>query len=217
MMVYQTRWDFIEPYVQGRRVLDVGATELVGTVHWRKKERWLHGKIAQVASRVVGLDKNCEQVDALRHEGYDIRQGNAESFELGERFEVIVAGELIEHLSNPGDFLDCVKRHLTLRGFLILTTPNRFNALAFLKAARRNRIPTYDKPIDKHVLYFDEDALRNLLLRHGLIPMDIAYYESVGSPPRDAKTRLLMTLLRRYRPVLLPGLLMAASMAPLRP
>ena len=210
MRSYRTRWDFIRPYVENKKVLDIGPAELIGTVHRFKEARWLHGKIASVATEVIGLEINEEQVDALRDMGYDIRLGDAESFYLGETFDVVVAGELIEHLSNPGKFLECARRHLRPNGVLLLTTPNRFSALAFLKVLRRNQVPSYDKPIAKHVIYFDEDSDKNLLTRYGFSDIIIAYYEAVGDPPKDFRTQLLNAFLRRYRPVLLSGLLVSA-------
>jgi 2-polyprenyl-3-methyl-5-hydroxy-6-metoxy-1,4-benzoquinol methylase len=154
--VFRTRWAFIKSYVVNKTVLDVGPAELVGTVHRDKEERWLHKKIAAVAARVVGLEISEEQVQALRGMGYEVRWGNAEDFDLGEEFDVVLAGELIEHLSNPGRFLDCARRHLRPGGVLLLTSPNRFSALEFLKVFRRGVAPVYNKAIAKHVLYFDE-------------------------------------------------------------
>lgn len=210
MKSYRTRWDFIRPYVEGKKVLDVGPAELVGTAHKHKEERWLHKKMASVAAEVIGLEINEEQARALRNMGYDIRLGDAESFDLSETFDVIVAGELIEHLSNPGEFLKCTRRHLRPNGILLLTTPNRFGGLAFLKVLRRNRVSSYNKPIAKHVIYFDEDSIKSLLTRYGFSDIVITYYEAVGDLPKDRKTRLLNAFLRRYRPVLLSGLLVSA-------
>jgi len=208
--VYRTRWAFIKPFVVDKTVLDIGPAELVGTINRDKEERWLHKKIASVATRVVGLEINEEQVSALRAMGYDIRQGDAEDFDLGERFDIVVAGELVEHLSNPGRFLECARRHLHPGGILLLTTPNRFSAGAFLTVLRRNRVPSYEKPIAKHVMYFDEDSIRSLLTRHGFTNISVSYYEWVGAPPKGLWVRLVNVLLRRFRPSLLSGLLVAA-------
>lgn len=210
MRVYQTRWEFIEPYVKGKTVLDVGATELVGTINSGKMGRWLHKKIADVAYKVVGLEQNNEQVQILRKIGYDIRCGDAETFNCDEHFDVIVAGELIEHLSNPGKFIECSRSHLRSGGTLVLTTPNRFDFVPFFKAFLMNRITAYNKPIAKHVVYFDEESVKSLLERYGFSDITIAYYESVGNLPEGFKTRLVNVLLRRYRPIILPGLLAAA-------
>jgi SAM-dependent methyltransferase len=214
MNVYRTRWEFVEPWVKGKAVLDVGPAELVGTVNKFKEERWLHKLVASAASRVVGLELSLEQVQALRELGYDIRQGDAEAFSLGETFDVVLAGELIEHLSNPGAFLDCARHHLNPGGILLLTTPNRFDAYKFLKTVQTGHIPGYHKPIAKHVCYFDENSLKDLLARYGFGDAVIGYAEVVSRPPTRLKVRTLNRLLRRYRPSLLPVLLVAACVLP---
>jgi SAM-dependent methyltransferase len=208
--VYKTRWQFIERYVRGKRVLDVGPAELMGTVHRHKLSESIHERICGLAREVVGLDKSMEQVQALLKLGYDIREGDAEGFELGEQFDVIVAGELIEHLSNPGAFLECARRHLGSDGVLVLTTPNRFGLIRFLSALRRNSIPSYNKPIAKHVAFYDDNCLRDLLRRHGFSDFTVAYYEWVGRPSGSFKIGILNALLRRFRPRFLAGLMIAA-------
>lgn len=213
MKVYQTRWEFIEPFVRGRTVLDIGPAELLGTVHKFKEDRWIHKLVVSVASKVVGLEINMEQVKALRELGYDIRHGNAESFSLDETFDVVLAGELIEHLSNPGAFLDCVRRHLNSNGVLLLTTPNRFDAYRFLTTVQTGKIPAYNKPIAKHVFYFDENCLKDLLTRHGFCEITVNYAETVGRPLTKLR-RVFNRLLRRYRPNLLPVLLVSSCTTP---
>ncbi len=41
-----------------------------------------------------------------------------------EMFDVIIAGEIIEHVSNPDELLNKIHKHLKKNGMLILTTPN---------------------------------------------------------------------------------------------
>lgn len=211
-MVYKTRWEFIEPYVRGKRVLDIGPAELMGTIHRHKLQESIHKRIVTVAQKVIGLEKNAGQVRALQKLGYEILEGDAEKFSLDEVFDVIVAGELIEHLSNPGAFLDCARQHLRPDGMLLLTTPNRFGALVFLCTLLHNSIPSYNKPIAKHVAYYDENCLRDLLHRHGYTRFTVAYYEWVGSPTFNFKTKALDALISRLRPRFLPGLMIAAQL-----
>ena len=209
--VFRERWQFLEPYFRGKTVLDIGPAELVGTSNRHKLEKtWLHARIKSVAAHVVGLEKNPEQVEALTRLGYNIVQGDAESFDLGAQFDVVFAGELIEHLSNPGLFLECAKRHLKPDGVLLLTTPNRFSAAHFVSAFMRNRIPEYEKAIAKHVCYFDENSLRDLLIRHGFSGIAVHYAEWVGKPIRSKGARILNAFLRKYRPKFLRIILVAA-------
>ena len=212
--MYETRWQFLEPLVQGRTVLDVGPAELVGTVNRHKMDRWLHAHIASAAATAVGLESNAEQVRALRDLAFDIRQGDAETFDLGERFDVVFAGELIEHLSNPGAFLERVRGHLVAGGRLVLTTPNRYSIHAFYRVLRTGKVPSYDKPIAKHVLYFDADALTSLLSRHGFREIEVGYVRWVGKPSRRPFARLLNAFAARFRPPLSGTLVASAVLAP---
>lgn len=210
-MVYESRWEFIRPHVANKKVLDVGPAELVGTVNRKKLDRWIHRKIEGVASHTVGLELNAEQVKVLREMGFNISHGDAEVFSLGESFDVVVAGELIEHLSNPGSFLDHAKKHLLPDGKVLLTTPNRLNILTVLQVIRTGKVPAYRKPIAKHVFYLDEDSLTSLLKRHGFTKVRIDYCSWVGVPSARRLDRWIVELVRKYRPVLSPVLLAIAS------
>lgn len=208
---YVSRWDFIRPIISGKKVLDVGPAELVGTINKEKMERWLHGKMAEEANSILGLEINHEQVEAFRKLNYNIIQGSAEDFELEQRFDVIVAGELIEHLSNPGMFLEKVKKHLKKDGSLILTTPNRFSAITFFDALIKNRIPSYDKEIAKHVFYLDENCLTDLLVRHGFKNIEIAKCLWVGKPSKNYLKIMIYKFIKIFRPKFMDTLLVTAQ------
>lgn len=208
-MTYETRFEFMRPLVEGKRVLEIGPAELVGTVNRHKLERWIHGLLSEVTSKLIGIECNPEQVAALTELGYDIREGDAENFEVKEEIDVVVAGELIEHLSNPGKFLDCAYRQLEPGGRLVLTTPNRFAIEKITKILRTGVIPPYVKPIAKHVLFFDSDAMSSLLERHGYVDIQIEYCRRVGARGGPLR-RALLAITNALRPVMLPVLLATA-------
>lgn len=83
--------------------------------------------------------------------------------ELGNRqFDVIVAGEVIEHLFFPAEVLDKVLAHLAPTGILVGSVPNAFNIqtkLRFLLEQKRNT-PLADPT---HVNHFSRRELAQLL------------------------------------------------------
>lgn len=210
MEVFNTRWEFIRPWVVGRKVLDVGPAELVGTDHAYKMERWIHRKVGEVSGELTGLEINREQVEALTEKGFNIIEGGAESFQLGKTYEVVLAGELIEHLSNPGLFLDRAREHLVERGILLLTTPNRYSIDALKYILRHRKVPSYNKEIRKHVCYFDSDGINSLLKRHGFETASISYCHWVGEPSENPQDESLLSLVSEIYPVVLPVLAVAA-------
>jgi 2-polyprenyl-3-methyl-5-hydroxy-6-metoxy-1,4-benzoquinol methylase len=56
----------------------------------------------------------------LRERGYNAVAGDACSVDLGQKFEVVVAGEIIEHVENPGALVRNLARHVAPNGKLIL-------------------------------------------------------------------------------------------------
>lgn len=60
----------------------------------------------------------------MRNERYNVQVGDAETFESEIDFDILVAGEVIEYMKNPGSLLENAERNLTPNGKLILTTPN---------------------------------------------------------------------------------------------
>ena len=154
----------VYPYVKDKIVLDVGCVE--HDFDKRNKERiWVHDFLREYCQEVVGIDYLEKDVQKLQHLGYNVFCMNAENFCLKRKFDVVFAGELIEHLSNPGLFLDCCKRHLKPEGRLILTTPNAFciNRAFGILYSRSN-----DPPVNlEHTCWYSPQTLTSLLNRYG--------------------------------------------------
>lgn len=154
------RLELIKTICKGKNVLDIGC---VGQMTPYGAPLWLHGHICEVAKSAVGIDIDVKGVEMLRKKGYNVVYANAENFDLGIKFDVIVAGEVIEHLDNSGSFLECVKRHLYDEGVLVLTTPNVHSAY-FFASVLLGRAEYTD-----HTHWHTVGSLRTLLKRHGFV------------------------------------------------
>lgn len=114
------------------RILDVGSAR-----HSAEQRAGgnLHAFLAsRLEAHVLGIDLLTEEVERMRREGFNVAVADAESFTFEEPFDAIVAGELIEHLPNPGRFIENAVDHLRAEGKLILTTPNPDGFVFFRKA-----------------------------------------------------------------------------------
>lgn len=98
--------------------------------------------------------------------------GNFESLQLERTFQVIVAGDVIEHVYNPGMFLHNCRKHLETDGRLVITTPNAKWPTVFIR------------PNPTHVCWHDRHTLEHLLTAHGFWLESITYYP--GNRPRYA-------------------------------
>lgn len=122
------RVDFIAGRCRGRTVLDVGCYDETALIK-RGTGDWLHGRICATARRVVGVDNSAaippEGIATapngriLRGDG--VRPGPAVL--AAAEFDIVVAGEFIEHLENPLEFLRNLRAALPGRE-LLLSTPN---------------------------------------------------------------------------------------------
>lgn len=157
-------------------VLDIGCVRhSLDDQEWQTPERgeFLHADLDRKASTVVGIDLEESEVQRMRDAGYDARVANAETFELDEQFDVIVAGEIIEHLSRPGAMLEQAKEHLNPGGKMIVTTPNprRFHMLVWYLTGNADKINP------EHTSWYDYQVMGELAQREGWRLSEWEYYK----------------------------------------
>lgn len=128
----------------------------------------LFRRIVEINPKTLGVDVDAEGVAALVRAGYTAVCADVQTMDLGKQFDTIVAGEIIEHLENPGQFLQTLRRHLKRGGRLIITTPNPFYALQAWKIWLHGR----PRCNEGHVAWFDPLTLTALLRRCGLEPVE---------------------------------------------
>jgi len=120
----------IYPYIKDKLVLDIGCyaeiKEYIKNDQKKFDDNWIHGFLSRHAKHVIGIDIAKKEINLLKKQGYDVHYQSAENFHFDKKFDVIFAGDVIEHLNNPGLFLNQCRKHLKRDGWLILTTPNVF-------------------------------------------------------------------------------------------
>lgn len=179
-------YEIIKKYVIGQNVLDVGC---VGSVkektYIEKKKIWLHGFISRYAKTCVGVDIAEKEVKKLKDAGYNCVAGNAETIDVGRKFDVIIASNLIEHLYNPGLFLENVKRHLKTGGVVLISTPNPFFLMKFIEIVAKD-----DQGCGEHTMWFDPKTLSNLMSAYGFGIKEIYWTTSYHVRPWSHFVRL---------------------------
>lgn len=147
----------------GKRVLDIGVAE--HAARYVRDPNWRHGKIRAVAARCLGIDILEPLVRDLRGQGYDVRCIDATSdADLGERFDLVFIGDVIEHVDNAAALLRFAMRHLASGGRVLVSTPNPFSR-KFYRRFRRGGIVMIN--LD-HVAWFTQTMALELGRRAGL-------------------------------------------------
>ena len=164
---------------QGKTTLHLGCADMPKLL--QSADDLLHLKLADVTDHdnLWGLDSSEEGCQILRKMGFDkIIHGNVENIDetvLKETFDIILAGEIIEHLSDPGIFIRNLTPLMKDKTKLIVTTPNAHSFQGFLHAMVRREKVHYD-----HNFYFSYQTLGHLLESCGLRCIDIYYYQDTG-------------------------------------
>ena len=149
--------------VRGPSVLDVGCTGYAG--EHIEARHWVHRHLREKFTDVAGIDLNADLVRVMTERGYkDVSVADAEDLQLDRTFDTIVAGQIMEHLSNPGRFLECCRRHLVPGGRLVVTVPYPF-ALVYLVYALFKYPRTSSEPT--HTLWFCPGTMRTLAAHAG--------------------------------------------------
>lgn len=142
-----------------RRVLDIGCCDRGAGV-------WLHGEIERVAARCYGVDTNYDVLEQLKLQGHDVGWVNIESHYTIPYVpftpDVIVLGDVIEHLNAPGQALANIRSQMAPDACLIITTPNAFWWRRFIWALFRREVVH-----PEHTCWYSLQTLRQLLHRHG--------------------------------------------------
>jgi SAM-dependent methyltransferase len=125
----------IENLVRGKRVLDIGVVS--HSARYFDLPDWRHGRIHKAARYCVGIDILEPLVNELNNRGFNVRCVDATSeVDMGERFDVVFIGDVVEHVDNAVLLLKFAARHLAPGGSLYVTTPNPFSRKFFRQFKR---------------------------------------------------------------------------------
>ena len=166
MQYVPDRESFLMNICEGKRVLNLGCGDAIAFSDRIQRGRHLHRLLADVSKSLYGVDLHADTIQKLRDEyGIDnLHVANVEALDIdfGTDFDVIVAGELIEHVNNPGLFLESVSRYMGRTTRFVITTPNLHGLKVFIYSLLgRQRIPP------DHSLGFSFKMLNEILERHG--------------------------------------------------
>ncbi len=177
MPTIEDRIAFLTDRCRGKHVLDVGCVAHDSTRF--DDPGWLHRHVVDAAETCVGVDILEAGVAAMREAGFDAVAHDLSTGlgPLTERapFDVIVAGELIEHLTDLDMLFQVARDALADDGELVLTTPNPY-APARVRAGQRGIV--WENA--DHVSYLFPSGVAELADRNGLV---LAGATTIDPPP----------------------------------
>jgi SAM-dependent methyltransferase len=174
------RREFILERCVGRRVLHLGCVDKPYLEEKLAAGTLLHGLLVERAAKVVGVDSDPEGVAMFVDRGWATVCADVEQLpELDDDFDLVVAGEIIEHLSNPGLFLDSLARRLRPGTEVILTTPSAYAIRRYWRF-----LIGHEQVHPDHVAYYSPLTLREAVARSGYA-VDEEYPYPIGREYTD--------------------------------
>ena len=195
---------YLNRRVRNQSVLHVGCSDYPITQQRLNNKTLLHAALCRNGKKVYGIDNSEEGIQILRDHGFDnVALMDAEAMNLKERYDLIVAGDVLEHMTNPGLFLARAADALEEQGTLVISVPNAFS-FNVLKYAVTTGEPTHKD----HTYFFSVKTLVELCRRFGFAPVALIF----TSQPKDRYDSdlyiWLRTLCMKMAKTLAPAIIM---------
>ena len=159
--------------LEGKSALDVGCGAGL-----------LAEPLARLGAKVTAIDAAPELIEVAKAhaggQGLEIDYRYAAVEDMDGTFDLVTSMEVIEHVADPQEFVDCLARRLADGGLMILSTPNKTawsRLLTITLAEGIGQIPRGTHDFDK---FIDPDTMRGLLAYAGLEVID---FEGIAISP----------------------------------
>lgn len=188
---YVSRMAKFADWCRGKTVLHLGCSSGRYIEDRLARGTFLHEVLKHQARELAGLDLDEHSLKKMSSMGYtNLYHGNAERLDDGGikgTFEVIVAGDLLEHITRPGAMLDTAKPLLAPHGQFIISTNNAFG----LHYQIKRWLGRYSEHFE-HVCFYSPETLVHLFERHGY--RVVSLYGAFTVPPHSISQKILFVL-----------------------
>lgn len=162
--------NFVLNRCKGKKVLHLGCVDEGLTPERIKSGELLHFKLIDVATEVIGVDISKKGIQLLQEHGVDnLIWGNIEQIDeikelRGHNFDIILLTEVLEHLNNPGLFLQGVKKLFDRNTIMIVTVPNGLRLTGLMR-----QIKGYEFVHPDHNYWFSYMTVKTLMKKMDII------------------------------------------------
>lgn len=202
-----SRLETIMMLVKGTSVLHVGCCDHLPLIRQKiEQHTWLHGLLEEECKDVIGIDINREAIDFInknnlcKNEVYcaDITSQDFVEVLPKKEIEVVLLGEIVEHLDNPVCFLQRTRENLQQYGFrgkYVITVPNAYCILRRPYAERG-----YEGINSDHRYWFTPYTICKILVQAGLYPEELQFVSyGLGGNGANIFTETLFAIMEKAR------------------
>lgn len=208
------RDSYIVTLVKGKTVLHLGCVDSGFTEERVADGSLLHLQLQESCDDLYGIDIDCDGIDFLKTKGIgnlfcvniaDNDSANCTEFIRKMHLDYIVVGEVLEHLSDPGQFIKAIailaKKYTSK---VIFTVPNAFALFRFKKLLRG-----IEHVHEDHLRYYSPRTIEAALQREGMSIESMSGYIRLSEKSfLKSKTKItIYTLLGKNRGFFADGII----------
>jgi len=166
-----SKLDLVRKYSQHKAVLDIGAS---GHNPAASLSQWPHEQLKQVAASITGIDIDAQSCELYNSLGYAFVCMDATSAsDLGQRFDFVYCGDIIEHVNDPVALMAFIERHLKPGGQCVISTPNPY--FSGFRQLCKNRGEYFYTPNLQHISWIVPANMMEILRRCGTLTLSDIY------------------------------------------
>lgn len=166
----RTRIELLKELLPGKRVVHFGCVDHLPLIEYRRKTgRWLHEVMSGICQRVVGIDINEAGIAYMNEQGFESYVANvitepAPAAVTSEKWDYLVAGEVLEHIDDPVAFLKAIRaKYGPCTERIVITVPNALSYTNFRFALRNTELINSD-----HRFWFTPFTLMKVAVQAGI-------------------------------------------------
>lgn len=145
--IFQRRVNEIYKFIKSGKILEIGSSTGLMLMIFKQK-----------GFEVKGVEISRKAAEISKSKGLDIIIGSFEKIKFDEKFDLVILNHTLEHMENPPEVLEKVKRILKPKGYLMIDLPNFDSPVAqLLKSKWPHLLP------DEHLWHFTQKAFEILL------------------------------------------------------
>ena len=161
---------FLTGAVKDKTVIHVGCVDHLEILEQKIKDNtWVHGLLIKAAKHCIGIDINHKGIEILRAKGisdvycYNIISPVILEIIKNNTWDYILLGEILEHINEPFNFLECIHKNYTgIVKKIIITIPNAFRLKNF-----KNNLKNKEEINSDHYFQFSPYTITKLLVNTG--------------------------------------------------
>lgn len=173
------RIDFLVNMLKGKKVIHVGCVDHVELIEEKINQgTYLHKRLSESCEKCIGIDINKKGIELLKERYQFENVYDADLMEepieviVNEKWDLILLGEILEHVDNPVLFLSKIREHYSgIIDEIVITVPNVLNNY-LIKNMRKKQLESINSD---HMYWFSPYTILRVMHKAGIRPLTLGF------------------------------------------